>query len=138
MVTQKVLWKPLRPSLNLFSHCKEVWKWKFKLIFILMQLSEMLGAGRVNKVAGWCVELHWKETLAQAFSYECWKMLRTPFQQNTSGKLPPIVVSRLALATGYITVLGFCMRTEYLKSTLIYLSWKIYTTFLGFTFFLQF
>ena len=22
----------------------------------------MLGAGRVNKVAGWCVELHWKET----------------------------------------------------------------------------
>ena len=29
-------------------HRKEVWKEKFKLTFILIQLSEMFGAGRVN------------------------------------------------------------------------------------------
>ena len=34
-VSQKVLWRPLRP-LNLFMHHKEVWKWKFNLTFALL------------------------------------------------------------------------------------------------------
>ena len=33
---------------NLLRHRKEVWKWKFKLIFILIQLSEMYWMGGVN------------------------------------------------------------------------------------------
>ena len=35
-------------SWNLLMHYKEVWKWKFNFIFISIQLSEMLGMGRVN------------------------------------------------------------------------------------------
>ena len=35
-------------SWNLLMHYKEVWKWKFNFIFISIQLSEMLGTGRVN------------------------------------------------------------------------------------------
>ena len=31
-----------------FWNQKEMWKWKYQLIFYLMQLSEMPGVGRVN------------------------------------------------------------------------------------------
>ena len=33
---------------NLLRHHKEVWKWKFKLISVSMQLSEMHVAGRAK------------------------------------------------------------------------------------------
>ena len=33
MVSQKLLWRSLRPSSNIFRHCKEVWKWKRELLF---------------------------------------------------------------------------------------------------------
>ena len=39
MVPQKVLWRHLRPSENLFGHHKKVKKWKFKLIFSLCPSS---------------------------------------------------------------------------------------------------
>ena len=42
--------KALKTFIKPLRHHKEGWKQKFKLIFILKQLSEMNGAGRVKDV----------------------------------------------------------------------------------------
>ena len=40
--------KASKAFINLLRHHKEVWRYKFNLIFIPIQLSEMQGTGRVN------------------------------------------------------------------------------------------